>query len=184
MKSKILLSAIFAFISLISMAQQPGLVAMKSIVRSASDEKSNNSATGSAPTPKYTLESYGTEAALKAAYMEEHFLGEAMARKWGLFVQNYKREYEQSVGFSNSSVEIIKPTVFNAVNKISGYLKKALKKGDIDTAQAYACLEHVLNCANLICYEENTKDIETEIKNAKTAEEIVKVFDSIRIVYH
>ena len=107
-----------------------------------------------------------------------------MANKWSLFIQNYKHEYEQTVGLSNSSVEIIKPTVFNAVNKVNNYLKKALKKKDIDTAKAYACLEHVLNCANLICYEENTKDIETEIKNAKSPEEMVKVFDSIRIVYH
>ena len=178
MKRKILLSAI------LSMAQQPDLVAMKSSVPKVSDEKSNNNSTNNRSSAKYTLECYGSESVLKNTYKEEHFLGDEMANKWSLFIQNYKHEYEQTVGLSNSSVEIIKPTVFNAVNKVNNYLKKALKKKDIDTAKAYACLEHVLNCANLICYEENTKDIETEIKNAKSPEEMVKVFDSIRIVYH
>ena len=133
---------------------------------------------------KYTLDSYGSTQTLKNAFEDEHFLGVETSLKWNLFQQSYKRVYEQSVGLSGSSVEILKPTVFNAVNKVNNYYKKLVNNKTADKKQISDILNHILDCANLLCYEEDTKSIETDIKNAKTIPDIVLVFASIHIIQH
>jgi len=133
---------------------------------------------------KYTLDSYGSTQPLKNAFEVEHFLGDETSLKWNLFQQSYKRVYEQTVGFSGSSVEILKPTVFNAVIKVNNYYKKLVNNKTADKKQISDILNHILDCANLLCYEEDTKSIETDIKNAKTIPDIVLVFASIHIIQH
>ena len=133
---------------------------------------------------KYTLDSYGSTPSLQNAFEDEHFLGDETSQKWNLFQQSYKRVYEQTVGFSGSSVEILKPTVFNAVNKVNNYYKKLVKNKTTDKKQIANVLNHILDCANLLCFEEDIKSIETDIKNAETIPDIVLVFASIHIIQH
>lgn len=133
---------------------------------------------------RFTLEAFDSEQKLKSPFMEEHFLGDKMSYKWTLFMQNYKKIYEQSVGFSGSSVEILKPIIFNAVNKMNNYIRKSLKKNSISPDDASNELSHVLDCANLLCYETDTKKLEDEIKMAKSPEQLIQLFKSIQIIKH
>lgn len=133
---------------------------------------------------KYVLDSYGITAKKDVVFAEDHFLGKEISDKWNMFMQNYKRVYEQSVGFSDSSVEIVKPVIFNAVNKINAYYKKMLKSASLSKTDMINGMGHVLDCANLLCYENDTRNIETDIKNAKSPEQMLQVFASIHINYH
>jgi hypothetical protein len=165
-------------------AQQINDIAMLTNESTNSTAFEVNTATSETAEARYTLDSYGSTTKLKTAFEDEHFLGGETSLKWNLFQQNYKRVYEQTVGLSGSSVEIIKPTVFNAVNKVNNYYKKLLNSNSANKEEVAGILNHILDCANLLCYEEDTKRIEAEIKNAKNNPEIVQVFASIRIIQH
>jgi hypothetical protein len=165
-------------------AQQTSDIAMLTNESTNSTATEASISTSSNVEAKYTLDSYGSTTKLKTAFEDEHFLGGETSLKWNLFQQNYKRVYEQTVGLSGSSVEIIKPTVFNAVNKVNNYYKKLLNSNPENKEQVTGVLNHILDCANLLCFEENTKKIEAELKKAKSGQEIVQVFASIRIIQH
>jgi hypothetical protein len=165
-------------------AQETNDIAMLINVSEISAPTESSPSTSGNIEAKYTLDSYGSTPSLKNAFVEEHFLGGETSLKWNLFQQSYKRVYEQTVGFSGSSVEILKPTVFNAVNKVNNYYKKLVNNKPESKDDATDILNHILDCANLLCYEEDTKKIETDIKNAKTNQDIVLVFASIHIIQH
>ena len=168
----------------VTSAQETNDIAMLiNVSANSAPTESSPSASGNVEA-KYTLDSYGSTSGLKNAFEAEHFLGGETSLKWNLFQQNYKRVYEQTVGFSGSSVEILKPTVFNAVNKVNNYYKKLVNNNPENKEEATKVLNHILDCANLLCYEEDTKRIETDIKNAKTNQDIVLVFASIHINQH
>jgi hypothetical protein len=133
---------------------------------------------------KYTLESYGSSSISPTEFEDEHYLGREISLKWNLFLKNYKKIYKQTVGLSGSTVEIVKPTVFNAVSKINIYYKKKFKSGTLSKDEITLRLNHILDCANLLCYENDTKKVEQDIKNAKEPLDIVLIFNSIRINYH
>jgi hypothetical protein len=168
----------------VTSAQETKDIAMLINVSTTNTSTESNSSTSGNVEAKYTLDSYGSTPSLKNAFEDEHFLGGETSLKWNIFQQNYKRVYEQTVGFSGSSVEILKPTVFNAVNKVNNYYKKLVNNNPENKEEATKVLNHILDCANLLCYEEDTKRIETDIKNAKTNQDIVLVFASIHIIQH
>ena len=132
---------------------------------------------------KYILNASGGIPSPEIVFEEKHFMGDELSKKWSAFQQNYKRVYEQSVGFSSSTVEIVKPTIYNSVNRVNNFYKKALRKGEITESETKKTLNHLLDCANLLCFEDNTENIESEIKQAKTIEDIIRIFASIRINY-
>ena len=63
------------------------------------------------------------------------------------------------------------------------YFKNALKKGSITKEEACQQMSHVLDCANIICTEENTSDFEQAVSNAKTPEEIITLFESVELKF-
>ena len=44
-------------------------------------------------------------------------------------------------------------------------------------------MSHVLDCANIICTEENTSDFEQAVSSAKTPEEIITLFESVELKF-
>lgn len=119
-----------------------------------------------------------------SAFEETHFLGPEITPKWNDFQQKYKIIHEQSVGLSGKTVEIVKPTVYGAVNKINNHLKKSLRKGEINQSEVVRIMDHVLNCSIELYSEPDTSLIEKEIQSAKNIAELVNVFNSIQIIYH
>jgi len=135
-------------------------------------------------THQYQIDVYTKTDYKPALFEEDHFLGPEIALKWNDFQQKFKVVHEQSVGLAGKTVEIRKPAVYNAVNKINNYLKKSLKKGAIAKPEVIRIMDHVLTCSIELYSEPDTSAIEKDIMAAKNSEELVSIFESIKINYH
>lgn len=133
-----------------------------------------------APEFRYTV--YGEIPVADTAFEEEHFLGEAISAKWNTFLNNYTHEYTVEVGFSDSGVELVKPAIYNAVGRANKYVRKSLKKGLFSKDEAIHIMSHVLDCANVICFEGDTENIEKAAREAKSGEEVLKLFNKVELV--
>ena len=63
------------------------------------------------------------------------------------------------------------------------YFKKKIKKGSITKEEACQQMSHVLDCANIICMEENTGDVEQAVSSTKAPEEIIALFESVELKF-
>lgn len=184
MSKKVFFLSLFMIVFICVYAQQSDEIAMRAVeANSINTTEIITVSKKNSLSPKYSLESLDLTSAKKnITFEEEHYLGDTITQKWNLFQQSYRRVFSQSVGLTNSSVEIVKPTVYNAVNKINNHFKKEYKKGIKSKVEISGDFNHILDCANLLFYEEDTKNIEADIKASKTTDELIKVFGSIRIV--
>lgn len=126
---------------------------------------------------------YGEIPSVKVDYAQTHFLGEPVETKWNTFLKNYTQVSEQSIGFASTNVQFVKPVVYNAVQKVNKYLKKSVKKGLVTKEEATALMNHVLDCANVVCFEPDTEAFEQAIDNAQTREDIIRVFQDTELVF-
>ncbi len=146
-----------------------------SITASASVSESK-----AAPVFQYTV--YGDIPVAETLFEEEHYLGDAISPKWNTFLSNYTHEYSVEIGFTDSGVELLKPAIYNAVERANKYVRKSLKKGLISKNEAIRIMAHVLDCANVICYEPDTENVEEAAKAAHSGEEVLAFFDKIELV--
>lgn len=131
----------------------------------------------------FTLEVYGGEIPnVKPTFEEEHFLGGEITKKWNTFLCNYTHTYDVEVGLSSSGTEFRKPAVFKAVERANKYVKKNLKSHLMTKEEAVKIMTHVLDCANIICLENDTAALEEAAGDTKTGEEAVAFFNHIRLV--
>lgn len=86
---------------------------------STSHPEKRNTESKEASGTEFVFDIYGDIPVAKVVFESDHFLGEGIAKKWDTFVHNYTHEYDMSVGFSDTSVEIVKPAVYKAVNKVN-----------------------------------------------------------------
>lgn len=100
-----------------------------------------------------------------------------------MFITNYRRIYNVSTGFSGQTVEIAKPTIYNAVIKVDKFIRKAVNKGDVSKEEAITTLKHIFDCANALAIERDTQSFEKEIANAKTPESIILIFKLVTLEY-
>ena len=114
----------------------------------------------------------------------EHYLGSDITGKWNTFIQNYTHEYDVTIGFTDSSVEILKPSIYKAVNKVNKYYKKAVNKNQISRDAAITNMAHILDCANVICFEQDTQTLEQALRSADRPEAIIALFDKVKLRKH
>lgn len=132
---------------------------------------------------EFTLEVYGGEIPnVKPAFDEEHFLGGEITKKWNTFLCNYTHTYEVEMGLSSSGTEFRKPAVFKAVERVNKYVKKSYKSQHMTKEEAIRIMNHVLDCANIICLESDTAALEEAAGDANTAEEALAFFDHIKLI--
>ena len=132
---------------------------------------------------EFTLEVYGGEIPdVKPAFEEEHFLGGEITRKWNTFLCNYTHTYDVEVGLSASGTEFRKPAVFKAVERVNRYVKKNFKSHHMTREEATRIMTHVLDCASIICLENDTAALEQAAGDTRTAEEALAFFDQIRLI--
>lgn len=177
MKRTILSCIAFCFITSSLLAQKNLDIALNH--KQTSDIEVKNENTTEAK--EYIFKVYGSIPVSQKTSDEEHYLGGELSAKWNTFNQNYTHVYDQSIGFGNSIVEIVKPSVFNAINKVNNYFKKVLKTNTVNKEMAIRTLSHMLDCANVICFEEKTDEFERKISKAKTPEEIIRLFNQVQI---
>ena len=128
---------------------------------------------------EFTLEVYGGEIPdVKPAFEEEHFLGGEITRKWNTFLCNYTHTYDVEVGLS----DFRNPAVFKAVERVNKYVKKSFKSHQMTREEATRIMTHVLDCANIICLENDTAALEQAAGDTRTAEETLAFFDQIKLI--
>lgn len=149
--------------------------------KSAKDVVVKVAPTGSAET-MYSYTVYGEIPVAKTAFEEEHFLGGELNQKWNTLNANYTHVYDVSVGFTDSGTEIVKPAVYNAVQKVNKYYRKAISKGLVSKDEAVKQLSHIFDCANVICFENNTEDFEKAIADANEPEQIIALFNRVKLI--
>ena len=133
---------------------------------------------------EFVFDVYGDIPVAKVVFESDHFLGKGIAKKWDTFVHNYTHEYDMSVGFSDTSVEIVKPAVYKAVNKVNKYYKKAVNKHQVNRDTAITSMAHILDCANVICFEQDTQTLEQALRSADRPEAIIALFDKVKLRKH
>ena len=130
---------------------------------------------------RYSYEVYGNIPTVKNTFEEQHPLGSIITEKWNTFIANYTCVYDVEVGFSGSATEIRKPAVFKAVERADRYIRHAVRDGGMASGDAVAVMAHILDCANVICFEENTADFETAARKAKAGKDVVELFENVEL---
>lgn len=118
----------------------------------------------------------------EASFVEPHYLGEPCATKWSAFQSGYTRIYTQDIGFSSTTVEFAKPSIYHAVKKVNRYVVRAVKKQKMKKDDAVALMCHVLDCANAVLYENDTKALENDLASTREPERLIDIFNHIKLV--
>lgn len=61
------------------------------------------------------------------------------------------------------------------------YAQTTVKERVTDRQGEPVILSHVLDCANEICFEDNTSDFEKTVRKAKTGQNVVAVFNIVEL---
>lgn len=175
----IIASALMAVTAMAAQAQELAMAAKPAAKEPMAPEAH---ATALASTPTFTFEVYGDIPNVKATFEEEHFLGEAITKKWNTFLCNYTRTYDVEIGLAPTGTELRKPAVYKAVERANKYVRKAVKAHALTREEAVEALAHVLDCANVICLEDDTEAVEKAAGEAKDGEEAMAFFKGIKLV--
>lgn len=111
----------------------------------------------------------------------QHILGDKIARKIYATQKIYVQKHDASIGFTDNTMEIFKPAIYNAILKLESHFKKAVRRQTIDAQTAQDQLAKCLDVAYMAYYEEKTVLLEKTLKKAKTAEELYAIFNSVII---
>ncbi|MBP1638766.1 MAG: hypothetical protein H6Q17_349 [Bacteroidetes bacterium] len=179
MKKLLYISLLLMEVSLTVQAQTYTEIA--AVNHATSKEISSVSSATTNVRTRYLFKVYGSIPTPKATFEEEHFLGGDLSAKWNAFNQNYTHVYNVTIGPSTSNIEIVKPAVYNAVNKVNAYYKKAVRKGWVTRDEAIRKLSHIFDCANVICFDDESAPFEREVNKAISPEEIISLFDCVDI---
>ena len=152
------------------------------VMLSENDNLTTTKSTSAAPMFQYYVN--GEIPNVSNDFMEEHFLGDVVEKKWNTFLKNYTHEYSVNVGLSDNGFEILKPAVFNAVKKANKYIRKSVKNNTISHEKAVELLTHILDCANVMISEPDTKQFEQTVNKAKTGSDVIGVFEKVKLIWN
>lgn len=138
--------------------------------------------TAAEKTPQFVFQNYGvdlTHSNIKD--YPEHSLGDQVAKKIYATQKIYVHRHPSTLGFSDSTLEIYKPAIYNAITKLDNYFRKAVRRNEMNTSEASAELAKCLDLACLAYYEEQTGELEQALRKAKSPEQLLSVFHSISV---
>lgn len=125
---------------------------------------------------EFLLEEFDADAVYDA-----HFLGDTVARKMHRVNSLYIKKSDLTVGFGHTHVEILKPTIYNALNKVERHLKKAVRKEEISTEKAAAIFSLYLDYAVAIFHDPESSAFEEALSKARNAGEMMELFESVEM---
>lgn len=64
------------------------------------------------------------------------------------------------------------------------YYKKAVNKHQVSRDTAITSMAHILDCANVICFEQDTQTLEQALRSADRPEAIIALFDKVKLRKH
>lgn len=181
MKASIIIVSALLAATTASQAQSLALVSHPAADNSETASPAETKTVAADPRPAFTFQVYGDIPNAKPVFEEDHFLGEPVTTKWNTFLSNYTRTYDVEIGLSSSGTEFRKPAVYKAVEKANKWVKKAIRTKSMSVGTAVETMVHVLDCANWICLEEDTKEVERAAADVKTGEEALAFFRSIKL---
>lgn len=111
----------------------------------------------------------------------DHSLGNQITKKMYATQKIYVRRHPASIGFTDNTLEIYKPAIYNAINKLDAYFKKAVRRNELNLQHVSTEFSKCLDIAYIAYYEDQTEDLEQALKKAKSPEQLLAVFDSILI---
>lgn len=115
----------------------------------------------------------------RGGYFGSHYLGEEVQNKFDQFLKLYV-SYESSGGaYATEKKVIVKKDIYNSVQKLDKYFKKALRKDELSESDAKERFGHVLDVANAIRFYDTTQ-FELLVSTAKNPEQIEKYYKSIK----
>jgi hypothetical protein len=107
--------------------------------------------------------------------IEQHFLGEQIAKKKYLLDNTFTRQVPIGPGNPITRTEVSKPYLYNAVNKIERYLVRNVKRGNVSEDVAKEKMNIVLDVI-LNTYFIETDKLEEMIRKANKPDELLSVF--------
>jgi len=109
-----------------------------------------------------------------------HLLGDDIARKMTAVRNRYVRRYSTSVGFSNNSVEIAKPAIYNSITRIDTYLRRAVSRNNISHEEA---AKHLARCLDVayVAYFENSTELEAKLRKTRDALQLLEIFEGVEL---
>jgi hypothetical protein len=134
-------------------------------------------------TKKFTFRNYVNQEDLYAidkSLLSEHPFGDLIARKLHVLQDIYTYVEPPTPTSPGEKTVVKKPTIYNTVLKLNRNLKKMVKKGTIDKSKAVSDLNLCLDVA-LSISADNTGDFESELKKAKSVDQIVEVFKLVEL---
>ena len=109
------------------------------------------------------------------SYMEKHYLGDDIAHKMYRIKETYTYVEAGSPSSPGDKTQVNKPAIYYAIKKLNTYYKKQLKKGELDQTEVYKRMARYLDIVYSI-YNEDTTMLENELRSAKKAPDIDKIF--------
>jgi hypothetical protein len=173
------LCAIMFFFCLASLCQAQDL-AYVDFPSSKMENPGNNETNNS--TPMFVFDAMDSIPDVEFDTPESHYLGALITKKWNTFLANYTHEYSVSVGFSDSGFQILKPAIYNAVCRVDRYVKRCVKKNAMSHEQAVLDMSYVLDCANVMAFEQNTQKFEQAASLAHEGEQALQLFKSVKLL--
>lgn len=110
--------------------------------------------------------------------VRKHPLGAEYTKKMVLLQDRYTRVEPASPTSPAPKTKILKPIVYNSVKKVNKHFVKGLKKKMVTEEIARESIALCLDIA-LKVYSKNTSILESKIRAAKTAEDIVAVYEQV-----
>ena len=168
MKKQIQITVIFA-------------LALSLITISAFAKKSNTSNESASSTSEFVFQISAIPRTTQTDY-SEHLLGNDVAAKWCLFEELYIRRTKTTVGISSSTLTFAKPQIYKAVSKMNNHFSKIAKNGNHSKETIAKKFAHYLDCANVVVYyNQNTSLFESELLKARNIEQIIAIFDRVKL---
>ena len=166
---RIISMAVVLVITMAATAQKGELAMNENISGKNHISKNEKEATpvGKKPKAVFIFDVYGEIPTTKPVFEAEHYLGSDITGKWNTFIQNYTHEYDVTIGFTDSSVEILKPSIY--------------KQDEGSREVATFNMGHILDCANVMCFDDNSKSFEEALKSADEPEEIIALFNQVTL---
>jgi hypothetical protein len=113
----------------------------------------------------------------------EHFLGETIAKKFYLLSSKYTSQETIVPGNPLTKTVIMKPVIYDAVQRIEKHLKRQVKKNEISTDSATTIMNKVLDIAINIRIVD-TEKFETTLESLNNNEVRIDFFiNRVQLVY-
>ncbi|MGD2034717.1 MAG: hypothetical protein PVF73_06665 [Bacteroidales bacterium] len=110
--------------------------------------------------------------------IRDPLMGMEVAKKMVLFKDRYTYVEAGTPASPSNRTIVLKPVIFNSIQKLNRHFKKQIKKGDMDPESARDFFLPCLDTA-LILYAEETEEFEDYLRKQKKPEEILDAYQRV-----